>query len=229
MKVKLHLWGIIILTSLFVISCDTPVRNRYPDVPVYQPPSNDDNVTGDNLNPTPAVTETPTTTPPSTTPPPTNTTTEDQGYSHCSDQMNFNVFYLGNFSLCKNSLNQDFYRFKFEQGSKCFNGICGTCFIPMHHDGKGSIQIGNAQCFAPEAGTIYYGNFIRKKALELNRVIAIAYSSLGAYELAVNSASAAIDQCMMRYQNQAYCSNVGIQYINNFIRDHANYYREVVY
>lgn len=235
--------------SLFVASCDAPVRTRVPTSEDYAsiPAQNFDqggNTTGTNgTNGTNGTTNTTGN---------NGQTTSEQGYDHCPyltpDLYGKDIGYLG---LCQNSNDERQFKAIFAESDST-----GTCFVPVSILSNGnSYKLGIAECVHNQADTNYYmtlrkemmpPNYNYPRTEAINGVMVISYESVNAYMGCMNSKEQyyATTQgcCYNPVYNQAvgrwtctnpnpYCETAATNFANNicnlFVQNHSNKYIQV--
>lgn len=173
--------------AIIYISCDAPIRSRNPyatpvdtsNLSTDDPTPSNDNITdssnsGSNNNSNDNANDN---TNDNNSGESDNTTTTP-GFENCNLGLEHNVNTVGNFGICKSTMDEAKFKVKF--GST--DSALGTCFLPIHINNDGSsFYLGPAECVHHQANKVYDMALSKDRSENINGVMVVKYDALNAY------------------------------------------------
>lgn len=165
-----------ILIILFVItSCDVPQRNRFIEVPTFNSTPQDNTTLNKDTTATPVNTNNS-----STNDLPTSSSTNLNNSCNLTPITPY-VSQLGPFEYCKDTVDQNRFRFRFANNPTNIYNQSGVCFAPLHNDSRSFYLVGNVECTNYMANQSYGGNYTLTYNLPHNAFIVFHQVALNTF------------------------------------------------
>lgn len=187
----------LLITIMFISSCDVPQRNRFIQTPAFNGGNNGDSPSnqsgGNNVGST--------TTQGSGTPNISGMNTESVNAdpinqngnntdtsSSCNLRSGLSVGSLGNFQYCKDMYNPTVFKFRMQNNPTFVGNYSGICFAPIHINQNGQSLIGQIECIQTyQAGILYAGRYNLYSYANMNAFLVMHRAALEGFLSCINS------------------------------------------